>query len=112
MNESVKPPKQSKKPQTAQLPEPTQSVEIETASNKPSQDTKTCLPQYTIINNMGIRRTAKIANSSVQRLVLENEDHLELVIRGMRSKFSWDELCRAIIKDHLKNNRSSEHLFS
>ncbi len=81
-----------------------------TALNKALQSNKPSLPEYNLIGVSNLRRTKHIANGKPQTLVLPDDLYTELLVRGIRQKYTWDELARMILTDHVKNNRTSDHL--
>lgn len=76
-------------------------LEPQTALNKPLGSTISDAPVYSLIGVMNLRRTKNIPNGKPQMLVLSEDHYTELTIRGIRSRFTWDELLRNLISDYL-----------
>lgn len=73
-------------------------------SNKPLQAPKKVEPEYTLVGVMNLRRTKHIPNATVQTLVLSSDLHQHLLILGIKSRLTWDELSRNILSDYVSQN--------
>lgn len=85
--------------------------QVATASNKALQAVNSQVVEYNTIGIMNLRRTKRIPDASPQTIVLSNEVYQELLIRGIRLKYTWDEVVRTIISNHLQTSRDSSELF-